>query len=50
MHDLIGLSSGRVPRFVRTYADVQATVGDALARWRRDVENRSFPGPDETLG
>ena len=50
MHDLIGLSSGRVPRFVRAYADVQATVGDALARWRRDVENRSFPGPDETLG
>ena len=50
MHDLIGLSSGRVPRFVRAYADVQATVGDALSRWRRDVENRSFPGPDETLG
>jgi len=50
MHDLIGLSSGRVPRFARAYADVKATVSDALARWRRDVENRSFPGPDETLG
>jgi 3-methyl-2-oxobutanoate hydroxymethyltransferase len=50
MHDLIGLSSGRVPRFVRAYADVKTTVSDALGRWRRDVENRSFPGSDETLG
>lgn len=50
MHDLVGLSLGRVPRFVRAYADVKATVGDALERWRRDVEDRRFPGPDETLG
>jgi 3-methyl-2-oxobutanoate hydroxymethyltransferase len=50
MHDLIGLSSGRVPRFVRAYADVKATAGDALVRWRHDVENRTFPGPNETLG
>ena len=50
MHDLIGLSTGRVPRFVRAYADVKTSIGDAVARWRRDVENRSFPGPNETLG
>jgi 3-methyl-2-oxobutanoate hydroxymethyltransferase len=50
MHDLVGLSSGRVPRFVRAYADVKTTIADALTRWRRDVENSSFPGPDETLG
>ena len=50
MHDLIGLSSGRVPRFVRGYADAKAVIGDALARWRQDVESRNFPGPNETLG
>jgi 3-methyl-2-oxobutanoate hydroxymethyltransferase len=50
MHDLIGLSVGRVPRFVRAYADVKGTIGDAVARWRHDVEQRRFPGPEETLG
>jgi len=50
MHDLVGLSFGRVPRFVRRYADCGTGIADALARWRADVERREFPGPDETLG
>ncbi len=50
MHDLVGLSPDRVPRFVRAYADVRGTIGSALTRWRADVERRDFPGPDETLG
>ncbi|MFM8805170.1 MAG: 3-methyl-2-oxobutanoate hydroxymethyltransferase [Planctomycetia bacterium] len=50
MHDLVGLSAGRVPRFVRAYADTKSAIGDALARWRHDVVNRTFPGPKETLG
>jgi 3-methyl-2-oxobutanoate hydroxymethyltransferase len=50
MHDLVGLSPDRVPKFVRGYADAKATIADALARWRADVERRDFPGPGETLG
>jgi 3-methyl-2-oxobutanoate hydroxymethyltransferase len=50
MHDLVGLSTGRVPRFVRAYADTKSAIGDALSRWRDDVVNRTFPGPKETLG
>jgi 3-methyl-2-oxobutanoate hydroxymethyltransferase len=50
MHDLVGLSLDRVPRFVRPYADVKASIRDAIGRWRQDVEQRSFPGPSETLG
>lgn len=50
MHDLIGLSDGRVPRFVRRYADTARTIRDALAAWKADVEARTFPGPAETLG
>ena len=50
MHDLVGLSSGRVPRFVRGYADVKTAIAEAISRWRRDVERRDFPGPSETLG
>jgi 3-methyl-2-oxobutanoate hydroxymethyltransferase len=50
MHDLVGLSCGRVPKFVRGYADVKTDIAAALARWRADVASRSFPGPAETLG
>jgi 3-methyl-2-oxobutanoate hydroxymethyltransferase len=50
MHDLIGLSLGRVPRFARAYADVKGSMAAAIDRWRRDVEERTFPGPGETLG
>jgi 3-methyl-2-oxobutanoate hydroxymethyltransferase len=50
MHDLIGLSGGRVPRFVRRYADAAGTIRDAIAAWKADVEARTFPGPAETLG
>jgi len=50
MHDLVGLSPDRVPKFVRQYADAKSTIGEALARWRADVERREFPGPEQTLG
>ena len=50
MHDLVGLSFDRVPRFVRAYADVKASMAAAIAHWRHDVEHRTFPGPEETLG
>jgi len=50
LHDLIGLTDGRVPRFVRSYANVQESVRDAIAAWREDVERGKFPGAEETLG
>jgi len=50
MHDLVGLSCDRVPRFARAYADTKAAVATALAAWKADVEARRFPGPAETLG
>ena len=48
LHDLIGLSLDRVPRFVRPYADLKGTVTDALSAWRQDVEARRFPAAAET--
>lgn len=50
LHDLVGLSLDRVPKFVRGYADAKTAIADGLARWRDDVEARRFPGPRETLG
>jgi 3-methyl-2-oxobutanoate hydroxymethyltransferase len=50
LHDLIGLSQGRVPRFVRAYGDVTTEISRCLEAWRDDVTARRFPGPEETLG
>jgi 3-methyl-2-oxobutanoate hydroxymethyltransferase len=49
LHDLVGLSLDRVPKFVRAYADAKSSIADGLARWRSDVEARRFPAQAETL-
>ncbi len=49
LHDLVGLSLDRVPKFVRAYADAKSSIADGLVRWRSDVENRRFPAQAETL-
>ncbi len=49
MHDLIGLSVERIPRFVRSYAETKETILDAITAWRQDVESRAFPAESETL-
>lgn len=46
-HDLLGLTSGYVPRFVRQYADLKSVISDAVARYHDDVTNGRFPGPNE---
>lgn len=48
LHDLVGLTLDKVPRFVRPYADLKGTLGAAVAAWRRDVEARQFPAAAET--
>jgi 3-methyl-2-oxobutanoate hydroxymethyltransferase len=48
-HDLLGLTPGRVPRHVEPYADLQRTVMDAVTRYRDDVRQGAFPGPEQTL-
>lgn len=46
-HDLMGLSSGRLPRHVRTYAKLRNTVVEAVTRYRDDVRQAAFPGPEQ---
>jgi 3-methyl-2-oxobutanoate hydroxymethyltransferase len=45
-HDLVGLTSGYVPRFVRQYADLKAVIQLAVTRYRDEVRGGSFPGPE----
>ncbi|MBI4437268.1 MAG: 3-methyl-2-oxobutanoate hydroxymethyltransferase [Candidatus Omnitrophica bacterium] len=42
-HDLLGLFQTFKPRFVKPYADLAQRVGRAVATYRREVSNRSFP-------
>jgi 3-methyl-2-oxobutanoate hydroxymethyltransferase len=48
-HDLIGLTSGYTPKFVRTFASVGATISAAASSFREAVDEGSFPGPEETF-
>ncbi len=46
--DLLGMSNGFRPKFVKTYADLHQTIVDAVGRYIHDVKDRSFP--DEAHG
>ena len=48
INDLLGMDGGRPPRFVRRFADLHATIGDAVGRFLREVEAGSFPAEAET--
>ena len=45
--DLLGVNTGRIPRFVRTYADLGEQMRQAVGQWTSDVRDGSFPGADE---
>ncbi|MBB5985269.1 3-methyl-2-oxobutanoate hydroxymethyltransferase [Sphingobium lignivorans] len=44
--DLLGLFE-RTPRFVKRYADIAATIGEAAATYAAEVRARTFPGEDQ---
>ncbi|OUE18624.1 3-methyl-2-oxobutanoate hydroxymethyltransferase [Clavibacter michiganensis] len=46
--DFAGLTSGRVPRFVRRYADMRQVLLDAATRYRDDVVGGTFPAEAES--
>ena len=46
--DFAGMTSGRVPRFVRQYADVRAVLTDAVQRFTADVASGAYPAPEHS--
>lgn len=44
--DMMGLNSGRVPRFVKRYADLAGTMAQAVREYRQDVVSGAFPAPE----
>ena len=43
IHDLIGLTAGPGPKFVKRYADVRATIADAARRYAEEVAAGVYP-------
>lgn len=48
LHDLLGMSRGRSPRFVRRYAEVGSLVTAAVASYAADVRSGDFPSDEES--
>src|SRR5205823_13103618 len=47
-HDLLGLSEGHLPRFVKRYANLSREIRDALEHYAADVRSGDFPEEQHT--
>jgi 3-methyl-2-oxobutanoate hydroxymethyltransferase len=47
--DLLGLTAGYVPKFVRQYADLKGIIQQAANRYQEDVRSGTFPGPEHSF-
>jgi len=47
-HDLLGLTEGHLPRFVKRYANLSREIRDALEAYAADVRSGAFPGEEHT--
>ena len=50
LHDLIGFTFGRQPRFVRQYANVSEVISSAITNWMEDVKSGNYPNDEESYG
>ena len=48
IHDLLGLASDYVPRFVKAYANLTETITRAVECFRDEVRGGEFPGPEQS--
>ncbi|MQC27264.1 MAG: 3-methyl-2-oxobutanoate hydroxymethyltransferase [Chloroflexi bacterium] len=49
-HDLLGLFDRFTPKFVKQYAQLHAVMGEALTDFKEDVEAKTFPGEEHSVG
>jgi 3-methyl-2-oxobutanoate hydroxymethyltransferase len=47
--DMAGMTAGRMPRFVRQYARLRETLGDAAKEFAQDVVGSAFPTEEHTF-
>jgi 3-methyl-2-oxobutanoate hydroxymethyltransferase len=49
-HDLLGLTEGRAPRFVKRYAQLAEDIRQALAAYAAEVRRGAFPAEEHSYG
>ena len=49
INDILGLTSGYVPSFVKQYADLNNTITSAAQQWCEDVRKSEFPGANQSF-
>src|SRR6185312_13133527 len=47
-HDLLGLTEGRAPRFVKRYANLAEEIRGALTTYTAEVRSGAYPAPEHT--
>jgi len=48
-HDMLGMTSGYVPRFAKQYADLKSEITTAVTNYREEVRAGKFPGPEHEV-
>jgi 3-methyl-2-oxobutanoate hydroxymethyltransferase len=49
IHDLLGLTTGHVPAFVKQYARLGESIHQAVTTWCNEVRNQSYPGDEHSF-
>lgn len=49
INDMLGLTSGYVPSFVKAYANLKDTIQTAAADWCNDVKEKQFPADEHSF-
>ena len=47
LHDMLGMTKGFSPRFLRRYADLNAIINEAVSHYVEDVKSCDFPNTNE---
>lgn len=48
LHDMLGINKSFNPRFLRRYADLDASITQSIENYVNDVKNKSFPSESES--
>lgn len=49
LYDMIGLFERFTPKFVKRYANIAKVILEALEKYKKEVEEGSFPGPEHSF-
>jgi 3-methyl-2-oxobutanoate hydroxymethyltransferase len=48
LHDLLGITTGYMPKFAKAYADLKTQIAGAVTKYRDEVRDGTFPDKEHT--